>query len=107
MPFQVKLEDVKAAAEALVRAEWEFRCGLIAYHLNTQEWYEDAAEGLRRALTGEKDLGVAGERLGKSRKDRPPLPRKKLAVSLFPEDDIPKSPAKRKRLQGGGFFSKE
>lgn len=96
-------ERVKTAAEAFIRAEWEFRCGLIAYHGNTQEWYEDAADALREAVTGNKDLAKAGETLGKSKANPPP--RKRLQVELFPGK--PSAPLARKRLKLNRFFSNE
>lgn len=59
-------DNLLEVAEAVIRAEWEFRCGSRSYKLDTQAWFEDSMYRLREVVTGEPDLGAAGIVLGKS-----------------------------------------
>lgn len=59
-----KLKRVYRAAKALIRAEWHFRLGPIAYHTPTDKIIIKAEKKLRKAVTGHSDLGFAGEKLG-------------------------------------------
>ena len=55
-----------------VRAEWEYRLGSRAYMRVTQEWLETCERRMRRALTGEKALDLAYEKLKEEgQNDRP------------------------------------
>lgn len=57
-------EELRAAVEAWVRAEYEFRLGGCAFTSQATEWYLKAERQLRRALTGRGDLEEAFVRLG-------------------------------------------
>jgi hypothetical protein len=66
-PQASSLAQIQQAAEAWLRAEFAFRCGahgFPAYGPETAEWYTDANDALREALTGETDLIQAGAVLG-------------------------------------------
>lgn len=55
----------QTAVEAWIKAEWEFRCGPVAFGPTAASSFEDAADNLRRVATGETDLTRAGAVLGK------------------------------------------
>lgn len=63
-------KQVCRAVRAWIRAEYEFRCGQQAYCGDTGEWFNQASNELRRALTGKSDLGKAGVVLGKTSVNR-------------------------------------
>jgi hypothetical protein len=58
------LDEIVKAAYAVIRAEWQFRCGPNAYKGKTQRWFEDAMEHLRLVSTTYSELGRAGKSLG-------------------------------------------
>lgn len=67
-------DKIIEAAKALVRAQWEFRCGPNAYRDSTAEWACQTEADLYEALTGQRDLTKAGRVLGKGIiKGRKPL----------------------------------
>ena len=51
--------DLRKAVAKWVRAEYEFRLGPQAYSNVTTDWYVDAENQLRIALTGKSDLKAA------------------------------------------------
>lgn len=86
------LDELLEAAQAVVRAEWEFRVGPRAYKGETNAWFEDSMNVLREVLTGETDLNAAGIILGKGKaKEKATIPRlrmpnrSKLQPNLFDE----------------------
>lgn len=66
---------LQIAAEAVIRAEYEFRAGGRAYQPDTQGMFENAMDELRRAATGKSELAEAATVLGKGT-----IKRKRLAV---------------------------
>lgn len=54
-----------------INAEWEFRCGSMAYRADPAEWLLKAERKLRRALTGKGDLDDAHTELSNAKASSP------------------------------------
>lgn len=58
------MTNLRQSVEALIRAEWQFRCGPNAYKGKTQDWFEGAMDSLRLEATGHSELDKSGKVLG-------------------------------------------
>lgn len=59
------MSQLRDAVIVSIRAEWEFRCGPQAYSAVAAKRYEDANAEVRRLVTDETDVTLAGAALGK------------------------------------------
>lgn len=77
---EVDPRELKEMAEAWVRAEFAFRLGPNAYQQEQTDWFIEAENELRRAISGEPGLGKAARSLGSPGADE--LEREELAKPL-------------------------
>jgi hypothetical protein len=73
MSTRRKYRRLKRLVERWIRAEWAFRYGPDAYQNYPTKKYLQAERRVRRAVTGTKELGKAGLRLGCKEKKFKPL----------------------------------